>query len=944
MIDTDVDKYLVVMKQANKLSNEPAEKPGETSWDPSSVAGLKTGVRSRSAYRFGLDFSSLSVLPEDPKDRLEYFTAFRERIRQEQEKIKVWHRNGGGGREVIQAHTGLIDEAVRHIVLSARGLEKYSDVKPLKEFSLVAVGGYGRGELNPHSDIDLLFLQNDKIQPETDRFIQEVISIFWGIGMEIGQSCRTIKESMNLAANDLTVKTAMIETRYLIGSRILAKKFDEAVHTKVLRKNVKNFLNSKLKEKYARFGMEEGKVRQPEPDVKNGPGGLRDYHAALWAVAVRFGRFSFREIDREDVVSRDEVERLYQSVDFSLRVRNELHYLMNKKHDALSLDIQEQVAANLGYKKDGDSQAVEVFMRDYFLNATEIHNFSEHVFQKCLTTRRILKRAIAFLQKKDFGNGFYAEKSELIFEGDADELFSNNKKLLLDVFNICHLHKLDLDSDLRRQLRLHKELVDAALLREPWVKELLFNILSQADSHQTLRLMHDVEILDQLIPEFGLSYCTVNYDLYHRFTADEHGLRMVRFLEEIPAHAGNGLGDLPEVYEGVESQRAILKLACLLHSTCRMEQTPEIGPSRDSLGEIADRLKLDAEEKDSLHFLIDNFQEMMETAFHRDLHQPSVIKDFAGVAQNRGQLDLLYLISYAELRAVAPGTWTPWKKMLLAELYQRACEFLERPESLIEKPRDARNRVFEILRDEVPANQIQSHVDQMPGDYLTAAYPEDVAKHIRLIEALGSKPFVLRHEVGKEQAFHNLTLCALDKTGTFRSLIGILTAKNLDILGSQIYQRRDGLKIVSIQVEEPENDGGKNPEFWKEIETLLQKVLKGEESLPRLFKSGARYGGSEKSKLPRIPKATVDNAALPDQTVLRVEARDHPGMLYKIVKVLYLFNVQTHWAKISIQGGRGVDVFYISQNGRKIIRPAYLLDLKDNLISAMLTPSLEEIG
>ncbi len=930
------------MKQANQTQNEPADKPGEKS--SSNTAGLKIGVRSRSAYRFGLDLSSLNALPEDPKDRLEYFTGFRERIRQEQEKIKVWHRNGGGGREVIQAHTGLIDEAIRHIVLSARALERYRDGKPLKEFSLIAVGGYGRGELNPHSDVDLLFLQNEKIQPETDQFIQEVISIFWGIGMEIGQSCRTIKESINLAANDLTVKTAMIETRYLIGSRILAKKFDEAVEAKVLRKNVKKFLNSKLKEKYARFGMEEGKVRQLEPDVKNGPGGLRDYHAALWAVAVRFGSFSFREIEREDVVSRDEVERLYQSVDFSLRVRNELHYLMNKKHDALSLDVQEQVAANLGYQKDGDSQAVEVFMRDYFLNATEIHNFSEHVFQKCLTTRRILKRAIAFLQKKDFGNGFYAEKSELIFEGDADEIFSSNKKLLLDVFNICHLHKLDPDTDLRRQLRLHKELIDAEFLRQPWVKEFLFDILSQPESHQTLRLMHDVEILDQILPEFGSSYCAVNYDLYHRFTADEHGLRMVRFLEEIPNHAGNGLGDLPGIYERVESRRAILKLVCILHSTCRIENSPDIGPPQDSLGEIADRLKLDAEEKNSLHFLIDNFHEMMETAFHRDLHQPAVIKDFAQIIQDRSRLDLLYLISYAELRAVAPGTWTPWKKMLLAELYRRACEYLEHPESLVEKPRDTRNRVFEILRDELPANEIQNHLGKMPEDYLTAAYPEEAAQHIRLVESLGVKLFVLRHAAGKEGGFHNLTLCAPATAGAFRILVGILTAKNLNILGAQIYQRTDGLKIVSTQVEKPENGVEAGPDFWDKIEPLLEKVLSGEESLARLFKARRRYGGSEKNKLPLTPKATVDNTALPDQTVLRLEARDHPGMLYKIVKVMYLFNIQVHRAKISSQGGRGIDVFYISQNGQKIVRPGYLLDLKDHLISAMLAPNLEEVG
>ncbi|PIQ95992.1 MAG: hypothetical protein COV67_11995, partial [Nitrospinae bacterium CG11_big_fil_rev_8_21_14_0_20_56_8] len=359
-----------------------------------------------SHYKFEVDFSPVERAPEDPRDRLPYFNSFKELVRREKEKIKLWHRGGAGGREVIQAHTGFIDEVIRHIITSLALNKEYARFNVINEFCLIAVGGYGRGELNPFSDIDLLFLKPNRMLKKADRFIQDVTSILWGMGLEIGQACRTVKDCVRLAEEDLTVRTSMSETRFLIGDRDKYEKFCASIHKSILRKNVQGFLQAKILARRKRIGGDEGVASNPEPNIKEGSGGLRDYHAALWAVTARFGSASLREVGRDDIVSDRELDQLDTSLNFILRVRNELHYLKGKKFDVLDLEIQQMLAANLGYRGPSPVQATERFMRDYFLHATAVRDICGAVFERCLTPERSIRRVISSFTRKSLGNGF----------------------------------------------------------------------------------------------------------------------------------------------------------------------------------------------------------------------------------------------------------------------------------------------------------------------------------------------------------------------------------------------------------------------------------------------------------------------------------------------------------------------------------------------------------
>lgn len=894
-------------------------------------------------YRLSIDFSKARNIPDDAKERLSYFSAFKELIQVEKERIKSWHRSGAGGREVIQSLTSLMDEVIRHVLLSLARLEKYQAAPVLDNFCLAAVGGYGRGELNPLSDIDLLFLLSPNPKSLTEAFIQDAVSVLWGLNMEIGHSSRTIKDCIDLAKEDLTIKTSMIETRFLIGSQNKYDRFANSINKNVLQKGVKKFLNSKLKEKYMRYGKEEGVVCHPEPDIKNGPGGLRDYHIALWAAAIRFGVHSFIEIDGTRVVSLQEIESLYNSVDFTLRVRNELHYLTGKKADVLSRDIQKDLAAHLGYLASFDGKPVEDFMRDYYLHATNIYNFSENLFEHCLQAKKPLMRVLSGLANKSLGNGFSLSGSALVYQGDPKNDFKKDKSLVLTALELCRKHPVLPDYQLRRQLRLHKKLVSAERMKGEEARKFLYSILGDDDSCKILRLMHETGILEQVLPEFGLAHCKVNHDFYHHYTADEHSLRIIRFLEELEFAALSNPADLAALYKKCPHKKA-LKFAALLQSAgtlSNMEGEPGL---TGFLNFIGNRLRLETGEKELLEFLIANIYEMVDTALHQDIHQPAVIQKFAKRVGNLERLAALFLISYAELRAVAPGTLTAWKKLLLSELYERTFKYLRDPGSLNQRPQATRAGVFRALHRELPVADIESYLRLMPEDYLMAERSEQVALHIRLSRSLKEKPFVLHREFSEAGGFHNITLFCVSGQESFKKMVGVLTAKSLNILGAQIYLKKDGFVVLSVQVEMGRTAAADNIGIWKGVKENLLDLFSKKTDLQKMMRSRARFAGEQKGPGKAIvPRVEVEKETTAAYTVIRVEARDHMGMLYKIASVFADFGILIHRAKISTQGDRGIDVFYVSLKDRNAAFNRLMSRFKENMVRTLMTEKLEDV-
>lgn len=895
-------------------------------------------------HQFDLDFSSVQQIPSDPKVRLDYFRRFKNLIQEDHEKIKEWHRAGAGGREIIQALTGLIDEVIRHVVTTLSELEEYQNKNLPDKFALVAVGGYGRGELNPGSDIDLLFLLQKKMDKTLDRFIQDIISILWGIGLEIGQSCRTVKECQLLALDDPTIRTSMIETRFLTGTYPLYQKLWNSVRKNVLKKNAKEFLNENLKTIFESSKNREGVTSHPEPDIKNGPGGLRDYHAALWAVAVSFDGISLQEIQRADVVTSKELDQLRESVDFLLKIRNELHFQKGKKFDVLEMGIQKELAAHLGYRgKEGEGDAAS-FMRDYFTHATRIRHISADIFHRCLEVKPTLENILTQLQQTHLESGFFIKKNKLSAQDLNEDLFKNDLSLFLKVFQLCQQYELQPDTQLNRLIRQNADLVDSHYIASPKVAEFLLGILDHPHSENVLHLMHEANLLARLLPEFGQSQYRVSFDFYHRYTADEHALRMVHFLENLADLSGKNLEIFQKLYNETD-HRVILKLACLLHSLEKEGEELQAPLIRESLTRVFEDLSLPPAQRELLIFLIGELRTLKEIAFHQDIHNPTIIRKLGQIAETPQKLGLLLLMSYAELNAVAPGTWTPWKNMLLTEVYQRTRNYLVRPQSLEEKPLTTRQAVYSKLADQFSKDVIDRHLKTMPKDYLHTADSSDIVDHIRLVEKKGEDDFAIQFVDHPSEEFFDLTLCGQSNTGLFKNLVGTLTARALNILSAQIFSRQDGLVIIVVQVgsQAAINIFGSVEKVWKEIENNLKDLLNQTKTLKALLKERTRLLSKEPGEAAIEPQIRVENYSDNPFTLIRIEARDHPGMLYKIAHTFRSFGIRPHRAQIATRGGRGIDVFSVSLDGRKLNFPPLIQRVKERLINTLLVKKLEDL-
>ncbi len=870
------------------------------------------------------------------KERIKYIKSMRELIEREKEKVKTSYYQGASGRDVVKANTMIVDDVIKKVfcVLS----ESFDKINGRGNQSCViaAIGGYGRGDLNPYSDVDILFLYGKNIDEFTRWVARNMVSLLWDIGFEIGHSTRSIKDCFRIAKSDITAKTAMMESRFIIGNKELFNEFYNSFNREVVRKEVDSYINSKIAEREKIYSAYCNTVSVSEPNIKEGAGGLRDFHNAIWVSLARFGLRDLKAINERGIIDGEELKIATKALDFLLMIRNGLHFTYSNRNDVLAFEVQVDMAKGLGYRDIGIRSAVELFMQDYYIHATNMHNFSIDLIDRCKTYKK-RKKAFRFLRQKDIGDGFVSCYNEIYIKDFNIDIFKENPTLLLKVFLYCQRLEMGLNDFTKKVIRSTLPLVDGDLLRSGECSNIFLSLLKGKNLAEILRSMHELGVLRKYIPEFNDLTHLIHSDCYHQYTVDEHTFRSIGYLDELTDTNKGGVIELSRLYKEL-LRPEVVRLALLFHDIGKGKGKGHIEKGSEIARIIMDRLGLGyGISIEDVNFLIKNHLLMNHIAQRRDMHDQKTIVEFTQKVKDVENLKRLYLLTYADTRAVAKDVWSVWKGALLWELYFRTYSFMTMDET--ERVTDdtmiseIREDVLRKLAGEIDEEEINRYFNAMPGKYILSTATEKIVRHIRLTNRLKDSTLAMEYSHNLEVGYSELMVCTMGKAGTFSKIAGTLTSKNLNILGAQIYTRSDGIAIDTLQVSWI---GGKpilDDELWNRIKNDLISVLDGRKDVKKLLASRQRYVSPERGKGFKIPTEVIlDNKTSDIHTVIEVIFQDRLGALYTITNALFGLGIDIYVAKISTEANKAIDVFYVTDlKGRKILEKEKLNKIKREL-------------
>lgn len=860
--------------------------------------------------------------------------AYMERGRQ---RLLEAHRAGASGADVVRAHGAMIDCLLRRLFEAAEG----DDAAGSKgRFGVVAQGGYGRGELNPYSDIDILFLYGWRAAASVESFAEKMLYPLWDAGLTVGHATRTVAECARRARGDHVVRTALADARHVCGDLRLYRDLERTMRRQLGGGAGHGFVETKVGERDRRHERHGESVFLLEPDVKEGQGGLRDIHAAMWVARAKCGAAELHDLPGAGLLDPRDAETLARARDFLWRTRNELHFLAGRRQDRLTFESQEQAARGLGFRKAERLSEVETFMRSYYVHAEEVNRLSSLVIHRAVDHDPSQRRRPR--PGRELRPGVrVAGRTLAAAPGDmgAEEL--------LDLFADLQRHRLTLGQDSREAVRARVEALGGTLPGSEASNRGFLAILRGNDwIYETLLELHRTGVLDALVPEFARVRCMALHDLYHIYTVDQHLMRAVREFERL--RSGEFEDSLPRLSQlAREVQKPeILILGILFHDIGKGQGGGHSELGRDMALEAAARMGLNVDEQELLAFLVLHHLTLTGTAFRRDIRDEKTVRDLADAVGAAENLEALYLLTYSDMKAVGPEVWNDWKAALLEDLFHRTLEVLEDREKgesaqpdRERKARRIQDRLMERLGADHPAEEVRREfIDAMPVRYFLNTPEEAMPLHYRLLRRLGDEPFlaaVLHHPA---RGHSEVVVCAHDQPGLFASIAGVFAAMGLNVLSARIHTRRDGRILDVFRIShQGEAEAVMDPGKWPRMERTLERVLKGRVDVADLV-------GRSLPSLPRRPavqRPTLvqwDNRASDDFTIVEVYTQDRAGVLFTITYWLSQLDFSIHLAKISTDVDRVADVFYVTDGDRGKVRDRARLEALREALLRELEP------
>jgi [protein-PII] uridylyltransferase len=843
----------------------------------------------------------------------------------------------GTADRAVREQCFLVDQLIRALHdLAVETVYPLPNPTAGERMSIVAVGGYGRGEMAPYSDIDLLFLLPYKQTPHTEQVIEFLLYMLWDLGLKVGQAVRSVADCLRYAKADLTIRTALIEARYVWGEQALYTELKQRFESEIQRGTAAQFVEAKLAERDARHIRVGDSRYQLEPNVKEGKGGLRDLHTLFWIAKYIYRIDDVARLVELGVLSAEESTRFERAQSFLWTVRCHLHYRAGRAEERLTFDMQSEIGAAMGYTDRPGARGVERFMKHYFLVAKDVGDLTR-IFCAILQIDQKGKSRLSWLRwgpARRRLDGFAVDGDRLTIP--TEDFFKKDPVALIRLFHVAQEHDLDIHPRALLAATQSLRLVDAKLREDPEANRLFLEILTSRKSPEiALRRMNEAGVFGRFIPDFGRVVAQMQYDMYHVYTVDEHTLFAIGILHQI--ETGQLKEELPvasAIMPTIVSRRA-LYLATLLHDIAKGR-----GGDHSQLGEkvalkLGPRLGLSAEETETVAWLVRWHLLLSGVAFKLDIADPQTIHDLVERVQSPERLKLLLVLTCADIRAVGPKIWNGWKAALLREVYHSALDVISG--GLTVEARDSRIAAAQAASRAL----LPDFTDEEFAAFTGRGYPfywlsldaETHARHARLMREADSSfaPLTVEKRVDPARAVTEITLYTADHPGLFSRIAGALAVSGANIVDAKIMTMSNGMALDTLWVQDHDGTPFDRPDKLAKLAFVFENVLTGDLN-PHIELERAPAIPSRISVFTVPPRVLIDNRASRSHTVIEVNGRDRPGLLWEVTRELTRLSLQVSSAKISTYGEKVVDVFYVKNLfGHKVEHEQKLAEIRTTL-------------
>jgi [protein-PII] uridylyltransferase len=890
-----------------------------------------------------------------PTDLLDIYRRF---LKLEEHRVKLEHQRGGGGRDLCQRRADMITVMLRHIWASAWETHRKSHLDHPPRIALLAVGGFGRGELNPYSDIDILFLHphdHAKFTTQVNDIVQHVLYVLWDIGFQVGHATRTLAELVTQANADLRTKTSLLEARFLCGDEPLFAEFEKVFASRCVHGHEKEFLEWRVADQADRHAKSGNTVFLQEPNIKSGCGGLRDYQNLIWLGRVKRGFRTMQDFVEAGMLTASERKQLDRAYDQLLRIRTELHYQQKRAGDILTLRLQGQIADSFGYQHRTILRRIEAFMREYYYHASLLYNLGNMLGRRLCGAARHAKPRWAFLPfaatHRQEIDGFVLENGEI--EAATPGTFADEPLRLVRVFLLAQQHNAELGAELKMRLRRRLNMVNRTFIYQTAVRDALLAIFSRKGQvGHALRTMHELGFLGRLFPEFRPMTNLVQHEFFHRYTADEHTLVCIEMLDRIIDAKEPPFVKYKPLLQQCQKPH-LLYLAMLLHDTGRSENTARHAEaSAANAVRVARRFKITGADLSTLVFLVDHHLTMSEIARRKNLDNEETIIEFARVVETQERLDMLMLLTFADTQGTgAPRSYSDWKDLLLWQLYHRTSQALSGVKEFIEGVEQARHeiqqRLLKNLDRKFDPGEVAAHLENLPPSYFDTMSEELIREHISLVHHFlkyqithddGSLQPVIHWRHFPDQGHSEATVVSWDRAYLFARVTGAFSATGLTILKADIFTRADNIAIQTFFVATDKLEAVTDTRDRTTFEKYLNQAMGMEPfDFNQTFTKKQKYRGPAYDVSEMETQISIDQRASRQYTLLDVQTADFPGLLYRIASGIADCEISIVSARITTEKGAALDTFYLcDRNGKKIESEEHLRRLTKEVRSRIV--------